>query len=431
LEGIEVTQIADPAAALWPDVSEFLPDDTIATVAAAAAAADRAGRPDDAVLAALRAVHWPGLPVPPQFGGSGAGLQQCCAAQRRLAAADPALAIAVNMHLFSVGLMVEHWRRREDVSWMLLEAIATQDRLVASAFAEPGLGGSVVRSTLRARREPKGWRLSGRKAPCSLAGEADLICLQAQSDPADGPEELLVILLPRIAEGLGVERTWDTLGMRGSASDTLVLDSCQIPDDLVFYTGPVGADDDVVAAGVIWFALTSVAAYLGLARAAVELAATIMGRSQISHLQASRAELPSFQAVIGDQLARLLTVEAACSGLAAQMDAGADPEELLAPALALKHHAAEVIPVVVGALAEACGGIAFSRRVALERLWRDAQAIRFHPPTSMATRQYLGRKGLGVPAFLDLDETAPRLSATRSTLSAGQEGPAAAHGRQT
>ncbi|MDG4807571.1 acyl-CoA/acyl-ACP dehydrogenase [Micromonospora sp. WMMD1120] len=406
-----MTSPTDLAATIWPDVTHLLPDATVALVGAAAEEADRDGKPNAAGLDALRAVRWPGLPVPTQFGGGGAGLLACCAAQRRIGAADPALAIAVNMHLFSVGLMVEHWRRRSDVSWMLMEAIATQGRLVASAFAEPNLGGSVVRSTIRARRTAKGWQLSGRKSPCSLIAEADLVCLQVQSDPADGPEEVHVLLLPTKAEGVSVSQTWDTMSMRGSGSDTLVLDDCHVPDDLVFYSGPIGEDDDVVAAGLIWFALTSVAVYLGLAQAALHATQTLTGRGRIAHLDATRAELPSYQSVVGDQAARLLTLEAACAGLAAQMDAGADPQLLLPAALGLKHSAAEVVPAAVGALTEACGGVALSRRMPLERLWRDAQAIRFHPPTGAATRQYLGRLALRVPAFLDLDESAPRLRA--------------------
>jgi alkylation response protein AidB-like acyl-CoA dehydrogenase len=60
---------------------------------------------------------------------------------------------------------------------------------------------------------------------------------------------------------------------------------------------------------------------------------------------------------------------------------------------------------MVGALAEAVGGSAYSRALTLERLWRDAQAIRFHPPTSPATRQHLGRSALGRPSEVELDES--------------------------
>lgn len=399
---------------LWPDVAHFAPKELLAALEQAAAGADAAARVGEGSLAALREAGYPGLPVPAQFCGAGGSLAECCAVQRLIAMADPGLAVAVNMHLFSVGLMVEHWRRRTDVSWLLLEAIARQNRLLASAFAEPNLAGSVVRSTLRAVPVDGGWRVSGVKSPCSLAAEADLVCLQLQTDPAYGPEELLVALLPTNAPGLSVERTWDTLGMRGSASDTLRLTDCVIPDELVFYRSPVGGDnDDVVAAGIIWFCLTTTASYLGVAQSVLDEARELMGRVRVAHLDASRAESPSFQGVVGDQVGALLTLGAAVVGLAGAMDAGADPERLLPAAIAVKQHSVAMVPAAVAAVAESCGGVAYSRASRLTRLWRDAQAIHFHPPTRFASRQYLGRLSLGVPAFLDLDEAAPALRASR------------------
>lgn len=396
----------------WPDTGAHLPDEALAEIAGRAAEADRDGRPPMESIALLKSLDWPGLPVPRDFGGAGLGLTECCAAQRALGAADPALAVAVNMHMFSVGLMVEHWRRRTDTSWLLMEAIATQNRLLASAFAEPNLGGSASRSTLTAVPVPGGWEASGVKRPCSLVKEADLVCLQLAADKGDGPAEVIVALLPTTAPGLSVREDWDTLGMRGSASNTLLLDHCVIPDELVFYRAPAGAeDDDILAAGVVWFALTSTACYLGLARAALDAAGGLLHRLRIAHLGATRAELPSYQATVGEHVAALLTLEAGCAAVAARMDAGADPQALLASALAVKQQAVRTVPDLVAALAECAGGASYARAGALERLWRDAQAIRFHPPTPAATRQYLGRRALGLRASLDLDECSPGLRA--------------------
>jgi alkylation response protein AidB-like acyl-CoA dehydrogenase len=96
------------------------------------------------------------------------------------------------------------------------------------------------------------------------------------------------------------------------------------------------------------------------------------------------------------------------------MEARVDPQQLLAPALALKQHAVRVIPEAVARLAEACGGAAYGRSSPIERLWRDTQAIRFHPPTPAPVTQYLGRRGLGLRALLDLDEASPGLKASRN-----------------
>ncbi len=49
---------------------------------------------------------------------------------------------------------------------------------------------------------------------------------------------------------------------------------------------------------------------------------------------------------------------------------------------------------------EAAGGSAFFRSAGLERLFRDAQAARYHPLREGAQRAYAGRMALG----LDVDE---------------------------
>jgi alkylation response protein AidB-like acyl-CoA dehydrogenase len=349
--------------------------------------------------------------VPKKFGGLGATLSECCATQRRLGAADPGLAIAGTMHLGSVGVWAEHYSRQPDMTWVFMEAVATKGLIVASAVAEPSLGGSVTRSTLRAKRVDNGWEVSGRKTPLSFASYADLISLQMQSEAtADVPSEVLVALVPRDMPGISTKLTWDTMGMRGSGSDTLMLNECVILDPLIVYRGPPGAaESDDIVSGIIWFCLVLTATYFGVAESALRATRGLLNGMRIEHLAANRAQLPTFQNAIGEQVASLLTLELACAGLAARFEARTSPQQLLAPALALKQHAIRVIPEILSRLSEACGGAAYGRSSPLERLWRDAQAIRFHPPTPAHVAQYLGRRALGQAATLDLDESSPAL----------------------
>lgn len=398
---------------IWPNVEQLFPSSAADEIADHAVAADRAGQMSDRGLEVLRRIGWLGLAVPKRFGGLGAGWRECLAVQRRLGAADPGLAIACAMHLGSVGVWAEHYARHEDMTWTLMKAVATQGLIVASAMAEPNLGGSFNRSTLRAKRVSEGWDVSGRKSPLSFASRADLIALQFQTEPtAEEPSKLLAALVPRKLPGISVESTWDAMGMRGAGADTLVLDRCVIPHGHVMYQGLPGGESqlpgesryDDVAPGIIWFSLVLTASYLGVVEAALDTTRGLLARVRIDHLDASRSELPSFQSAVGRQIGALLTLELACSALARSMERKESPQLLLAPALAVKQHAVEVVPEVLGAFIECCGGVAYTRLSPLERFWRDAQAIRFHPPTPGPVAQFLGRRALGVPATLDLDE---------------------------
>ena len=390
---------------LWPSTRARLSDDLLACIAGDAEQADARGSLAGATIDRLRQARYFGLPVPATFEGGGAGLLECAAIQRQLGMADPALAIALNMHLFSVGMTTHHWQRRRDACGMVLEVIASQNRIVASAFAEPGLGGTLLRSNAKARPVAGGYRVTGTKSPCSLAAHCDLVCFQAEIEPSE-PEGLIVALVPAKSAGVRVERTWDALGMRGSASDTLLLEDCFVPRELVCHRCAPGADDDeVFAAGVVWFCLTTTATYLGVASAAVDCAASALHKSPLNYLHAPRAALPSVQSHLGDSVAPALALEASCIALATRLDEGTCDARALVPyAVALKHVAVDACIRAVEQSAELAGGASYARRATLARLWRDVQALRFHPPTRLVSRQLLGRWALGLPYSLELDE---------------------------
>jgi alkylation response protein AidB-like acyl-CoA dehydrogenase len=390
------------AAARWPAIDHLLAPEVWTGLDALAAAAD--GDFVDQALDVLGPAGYYGMPIPRDFGGSGATALQCCAVQARLAQVDAGLAIGLNMHLFSAGVILEEWRVKRDLSWALLEAVATQKRLIASAFAEPGLGGSLLRSTCRAERVAGGYRVSGVKTPCSIAARSDLVCLQMQSAAeGDGEENLLVALIPAGAQGMTVTRSWSGMGMRHSESDTLTLENVFVPDDLVFYRTRAGNDDDpVFVRGLCWFLVTAVAIYLGLAGKALDLAAAHLARARYNGGGQVRAAYPELQAALGAVFERYLVLANACQSVARAMDERADAAEtVLASALALRASAVETARML-GDLSELCGGMAYGQGSPLAALWRDAQAVLYHPPTRLVCHQMLGRQLLGQPMFYEL-----------------------------
>ncbi|MBQ1082434.1 MULTISPECIES: acyl-CoA dehydrogenase family protein [unclassified Nocardiopsis] len=389
----------------WSDTSHLISQGSIDELATHAEENDRSGRLADRSIDVLREAAYFGLPVPRDFEGQGATVEECCAVQRRIGAADPALAIATSMHLFSVGVVVEHWNRNHDEAWMLLEAIASQQRIVSNAFAEPGLAGALTRSNCVARRSGEDWILDGLKVPCSLAERSDLLCLQMM-DEQDGEDALMVALLATRSPGIRTERTWNTLGMRATESDSVRFEQCRFSDDLVFHrTEPGSQSDEVFAAGIAWFCVASTASYLGVISAAVDESRAALQKSRITHLNASRAQLPSFQGALGDIMSLVLPMEWACAGLARQLgEKGTDPRALIPSALALKQQTAQLATTAVAMAAELVGVGSYSANGKVARLLRDAQAARYHPPTRFATRQLLGRWALGFPFGFELDE---------------------------
>ena len=127
--------------------------------------------------------------------------------------------------------------------------------------------------------------------------------------------------------------------------------------------------------------------------------------AELHHNNARRSDLVSYQLTFGGTAARILSIESACAGLAERMDRREQSPRCLLPfALAVKESAVEACTGCVSSLAELVGSQAFSRSGSLERLWRDVQALRFHPPKRAITQRFLGRWLLGGDLKLDLDE---------------------------
>jgi alkylation response protein AidB-like acyl-CoA dehydrogenase len=331
------------------------------------------------------------LPIPEDFGGGGGSLLESASAQRNLALTDPSAAVALNMHVLSVGLLAEHWRRQKDTSWMLMEAIANGPTLVGSAFAERGGSANILRSNTRAVRTTSGFRLTGTKYPCSLATTAELFCLSAQ---VEGEDTSIVALCPAAAPGVRVIGEWPSLGMR--SSDTAGLDLAEVELDrrLVFHEAPVGTIDDVVIGGLVWFVVLIGATYHGVLSALVETAAAMPPR------------LPpiSREATLGAVCADLVTFGLACQGLARGWSNGQlDGNAALVAAASLRRDLSALTDRATAGLRPLLGAAAYTQDTLASSLLLDALAAHHHPPALPLCDALIGAAGSGRDVSLDIE----------------------------
>ena len=80
-------------------------------------------------MKAMRESGYACMPLPQEIGGGGADVVDFCLAQERLAYGDAPTAVAVNMHLLSVGALGDFLRLGNDGLRPFLETIA-RDRLI-------------------------------------------------------------------------------------------------------------------------------------------------------------------------------------------------------------------------------------------------------------------------------------------------------------
>jgi alkylation response protein AidB-like acyl-CoA dehydrogenase len=207
-------------------------------------------------------------------------------------------------------------------------------------------------------------------------------------------------VIPKHADGVRVERTWDAMGMRATGTETLVLEDVLVPDaDLVAreFRGPLFANLE-------WQTVTFASVYLGLMRRAYDETKNILRAKHsgpvLGAADTAARDSGTVQAGLGRLRVLVETTAATIENLARVLNAGRDAE--WGPVLRLgllevpKVTATENAIALTHAAGRLVGGMSYRRGHILERLFRDARSGPFHPLTTDQTMEYLGRAELGL-----------------------------------
>jgi len=330
------------------------------------------------------------LAVPEELGGLGATMREACYAQAELARHDGATALAAAMHTYNV--LAQVFRRAKGASDAegVLKRVATEDLIIATSGGSDWLWPTTV-------AEPDGnggFLVSGRKAFCSQAPAATVVSTCAVlGEPGDGAE-VIHFSVPLAADGVRMEETWDTLGMRGTASNDLVFDQVQVPGERIVARRPWGDFGAPLFVAAIHFAPVVAATYFGIAAGARDVA--VDGATSTTRGTALRAELARTQRQVGLMDSKLRVAWWALLGSIDDLGDGygADPTALATVMTAKRHVVLEAVDVVNLAM-DTLGGRAYYRRSPLERAYRDVRAGLFHPLTPEITLSYVGKLALG------------------------------------
>ena len=326
-------------------------------------------RPGSPAVADFRACHGPALLVPTEHGGLGASALDSVRLQRALGSRSPSLAVATTMHHFSVASLVVLSETSGGFEWMLLEAVATGDKLLASGWAEGRPDRSILQPTMTAvAADGGGVLVSGVKRPCSLARSMDLLTGSALVPRLDGTgEQLAVLLVPADAPGITVSPFWGSFALAGAESDQVTLTDVHVPEELLIRTEvPPGRSlDDLTVAGFVWFELLMAAGYLGAASALVERV-----------LQDERV-------AASDRLGLVVELEGAMAGVEAVAHLVPEQqrdESLLVRSLVARYAAQDALARAVPRAVELLGGMQFIRGDDVGYLAASVNGLGFHPP---------------------------------------------------
>jgi alkylation response protein AidB-like acyl-CoA dehydrogenase len=327
------------------------------------------------------------ITVPSRFGGEGISLSQFLHVQETLAQGDGATALSLGWHLGIVMNLNEQNKWDEDQYEHLCQEVLAHQKLVNSAQTEKSTGSPTRggKPQTSATYKDENWLVTGRKVYTTMAPALDYFIVSAS---LEGSDKIADFLIPAYAEGVSIEENWDTLGMRGTRSDDLILDKVKLPKDaLVEEKDP---NNGKTAQG--WL-LHIPACYLGIAVSALEEAIHFAEHYQPNSLNYPIKEVPEVRRKIGEMELKLLQARHFMYSVSQKWDSDVEKRDLLGPELAaVKYTATNAAVEIVDLAMRVVGAQSLFSSNPLQRLYRDVRAGIHNPPADDITISALANR---------------------------------------
>jgi alkylation response protein AidB-like acyl-CoA dehydrogenase len=331
------------------------------------------------------------LAVPEELGGLGATVRQVCYAQAELARHCSSTALAVNMHLYIT--LLQGFRRRAGApdAETVLRRVAGEDLVLMTSG-----GSDWLWPTGEAVEVDGGYTVSGRKSFCSQAPVANVLATSAPLRRDDGTIEVLMFGVPMAADGVEILETWNTLGMRATASHDVAFTDVFVPSERVTARRSWNCLDAPLLAAALHIAPTVSSVYWGVACSARDEAVRVVHTRRRG--DTPMVKIPSVQRLVGLMDHKLqVSWWALVGSLEALRDGYVADPPTVAALMHSKRSVVEEAVAVTDLAMEVVGGASFYTSSPLERFYRDVRAGKFHPLTPEATLTYAGRLAFGEP----------------------------------
>jgi alkylation response protein AidB-like acyl-CoA dehydrogenase len=317
-----------------------------------------------------------GLPIPTEYGGTGASATTIAAALEALGygCLDNGLIFSLNAQLWACQRPLIRFGTEEQ-KLRYLPGLGAGMRIGAHAMSEPDSGSDAFSLRTRATVGHDGWVLNGSKTFVTNGPEADLFIVFATTDPQLGFGGLCAFVVERGTPGLTIGPALAKMGLGSSPMSELFFDECAIPAGALI--GPQGGGMAIYNDSMLWERGMILAPSVGTMRRQLERCLTYAAeRRQFGK------PIGSFQAVshrLVDMRLHLETSRLMLYRYTGLLDSAAATP--LDAALTKLHLSESFVQSSLSAL-EIHGGYGYMKEYGFERDVRDALASRIYSGTS-------------------------------------------------
>lgn len=320
-------------------------------------------------LQKLAARHLLGLRFPKEFGGRGLNWSHEVLALEEIGVLGASLACLYSLPTI-VGEAINTFGTREQKEKFLRPALEGK-LTVAEALTEPRGGSDFFGVTTRATRDGDTYILNGQKRFIVGAEGADYFLVYARTDPnAPGHRAISAFIVERDS-GVEIQHVYGLMGTRGGGTGRVYFRDARVP--LANLIGREHGAAEVFNQMMIPERMTTAAASVGMARAALEIAARYADRRKSFNQKIREFEGVSFK--VADSLTKLDAARALVHETARAIDANGEPNQLRRLVSESKKFATEAAWAVVNDAMQIMGGIGYTNVYPIERLLRDARLM--------------------------------------------------------
>lgn len=214
-------------------------------------ARDRSGEFPRAEWEACARFGIQGMPIPKEFGGSGADIMTTVLLMEGLGygCKDNGLIFSLNAQMWSLELPLLLFGTPQQ-KHAFLPALVSGTKIGVHAMTEADSGSDAF--SMRTKVEKKNGRyvLNGSKLFITNGPIADVVVVFASSKPGSGFSAASAFLVEKGTPGFEVERSLDKMGLRTSPMGELLLKDCEVPEDMRL--GPEGGGLAIFNSSMEW-----------------------------------------------------------------------------------------------------------------------------------------------------------------------------------
>ena len=210
-----------------------------------------------------------GLPIPKEYGGSGADPVTTLAVMEGLGygCRDQGLLFSINAHMWTNSIPILKYGTEEQKQ-KYLPGLCDGTLIGANGASEPGAGSDIFAMRTRALKDGDDIRLNGTKTFVTNAPVADLFVVYGTLDPQLGAMGICGFIIEKGTAGMSVGRQMDKMGLRTSPMAELVFENCRVP--VAARLGREGRGAEVFNCSMAWERACILATCLGTMRRQLE-----------------------------------------------------------------------------------------------------------------------------------------------------------------